>query len=257
MAKQYNIRWQQDDVEQLKKAVKNFNAKIRRLEKKYPKDKNALPEKISVRQMKELIETRQDLKRELNSLARFTKRGSEEFVNVPGNEYNLKITKWQKQEMTRRVGVINRKRKQRLKEIQDIDLTSRGQKLGYKKGQIGMGKAEEVSLKPMNAFTPKMERKDLHFKFKNILKESQSSYWNKRDLILKNNYIKSLEENFNPEDIKEIVKKIDKMDYKQFKKIFDAEGGNFELSYPPDQESYNAYLEGLKAIWIPNKKKGS
>ena len=242
---------------ELQKAVNKFNAKIRRLEKKYPKEKNALPEKISVRQMKELIETRQDLNRELKSLARFTKRGAEEFVNVPGNEYNLKITKWQKQEMTRRIGIINRKRKQRLNEISKTELTSRGQKLGYTKGQLGMGKAEEVSLKPMKAFTPKMERRDLHFKFKNILKESQSSYWHKRDILLKNNYIKSLEENFNPDDIKEIVKKIDKMDYKQFKKIFDREGGNFELSYPPDQESYNAYLEGLKSIWIPNKKKGS
>lgn len=253
MRKQYNIRWTDSDNQELRKAVRNFNAKIKRLEKKNPAIKNVLPEKISVAQMKDLIETRQDLKRELNALRRFSKRGSEEIVNVPGNDYNLKTTKWQKEEMTRRIGVINRKRNKRLKEVLETPIKSRGKELGYTKGQLGMGKAEEVSLTPMKAFTPKMSRADLNFKFKNIMKESQSSYWNKRDLLLKENYIKSLEENFNPNDIKDIVSSIDEMDYKEFKSVFDSEGGNFELSYPPDQESYNAHLTALKSIWKPNR----
>ena len=253
MSKRYNIRWQESDNQELKRAVKNFNAKIRRLEKKNPAIKNVLPEKVTVAQMKELIETRQDLKRELNALKRFSKRGSEKIVEVPDNDYNLKTTKWQKEEMTRRIGIINRKRKKRLKEIQETPLMSRGQELGYTKGQLGMGRAEEVSLTPMNAFTPRMTRRDLKYKFRNILKESQSSYWNKRDLMLKENYIKSLEENFNPNDIKDVVKAIDKMDHKQFRKFFMREGGNFEFSYPPDQESYDAYLTALKSTWLPNR----
>lgn len=252
MSRTYNIRWQESDNQELRRVVRNFNAKISRLEKKNPELKNVLPERTSVAQMKELIETRQDLKRELNALKRFSKRGSEQIVNVPGNDYNLKTTKWQKEEMTRRIGVINRKRKKRLEEIQNVSLKSRGEDLGYKKGQLGMGKAEEVSLSPMKPFTPKMSRKDLNYKFKNIMKESQSSYWNKRDLMLKENYIKSLEENFNPNDIKDIVKQIDKMDIKEFRKIFDAEGGTFEFSYPPDQEAYQSYLTALKTIWNPS-----
>lgn len=254
MSRQYNIRWKQSDNDELKRVVRNFNDKIRRLEKKNPKLKNVLPEKVSVRQMKELIETRQDLQRELNALKRFSKRGAEEIVDVPDNDYNLKTTKWQKQEMTRRVAIINRKRKKRLEEVLETPIKSRGEELGYTKGQLGMGKQEEVSLTPMNAFTPKMSRQDLQYKFKNIMKESQSSYWNKRDIIMKENYIKSLEENFNPNDIKEIVDAIDHMSFKEFRKIFDEEGGNFELSYPPDQISYNAYLTALRSIWTPDRE---
>ena len=253
MSKRYNIRWKDTDKEDLRKAVRNFNAKIRRLEKKNPEMKNVLPEKVTVAQMKELIDTRQDLKRELNALKRFSKRGSETIVDVPGNDYNLKVTKWQKNEMSRRVGTINAKRKKRLKEINDVPMKSRGKDLGYKKSDIGMGKAEEVALRPMKAFTPKMNRKDLNYKFRNIMKESQTSYWNKRDIMMKANYIKSLEENFNPNDIKDIVKKIDDMDFKEFRATFEAEGGNFELSYPPDAESYKKYLTALKSTWIPER----
>lgn len=254
MSRQYNIRWTQDDNEKLKKAVKNFNAKIKRLENKYPENKNALPERTSVKQMKELIETRTDLKRELNSLKRFTKRGAEEIVSVPNNDYNLQITKWQKNEMTRRVSIINRKRKRRLEEIQETPIMYKGEELGYKKGDIGMGKAEEVSLKPMTPFTRKMTRKDLIYKYKHIISESQASYWNKREIAHKQQYIESLEQNYNPNDIKDVVEKIDKMDYKEFRKIFDSDGGSFEYSYPPNKKEYAKYLEHLRSVWTPNKK---
>lgn len=254
MSKRYNIRWTQNDNQELRKAVKNYNAKITRLEKKDPQNKNALPQKITVKQLKELVITRQDLKRELNALKRFSKKGMEQIIDVPNSEYNLKITKWQKEEMTRRTGIINRKRNKRLKELLDTELQSRGEKLGYKQGQLGMGKQSEIELKPLRAFTPKMEYHDLKKKFKTILKESQSGYWNQRDIILVENYIKSLEENFNPADIKDIVSKIEEMDYNDFRKVFEAEGGNFELSYPPDEESYNAHLTALKSIWIPKNK---
>lgn len=253
MSRTYNIRWQESDNQELKKAVKNFNAKITRIIKKNPSMKNVLPEKVSVGQMRDLIETRQDLKREINALKRFTQRGAEELVEVPDNEYNLKTTKWQKEEMTRRIGVINRKRKKRLKEVQQTPLKSRGKELGYTKGELGMGRAEAVSLTPMNAFSPKMGRADLNMKFKNILKESQSTYWTKRDILLKDNYIKSLEENFNSNNIKDIIQAIQDMDYKEFKKIFDEEGGNFELSYPPNKQQEHDYEIALRAIWIPNR----
>lgn len=253
MSRKYNIRWQPADSEQLARAVKNFNAKIKRLEEKHPELKEILPKRAKVSEMKQLIQTRQDLNREINALKRFTKRGSEKIVDVPGNDYNLKTTKWQKQEMTRRVGMINRKRKERLKELESIELESRGEKLGYTKGDIGMGKAEEIAYLPMQPFTKKMNRKDFNHKFENIRRESQSAYWDKRDIMLRDNFIKSLEENFNPNDLEDITKEVYNMDIKEFKQKFYANGGNFELSYPPDKSSYDKYLKALKSTWKPNK----
>ena len=255
MSKQYNIRWKPDDNQELRKAVKNFNAKISRLEKKDPQNKEALPEKITVKQIKELISTRQDLKRELNALQRFSKRGAEKIIEIPDTDYNLKTTKWQKEEMTRRTAISNRKRKRRLKEVAETEIKSRGEKLGYRRGDIGMGKASEIELQPLKAFTPKMNRRDLSKKFNLIMKESQQGYWNKRDIIMKKNYITSLEQNFNANDIKDVIKHIDDMDFNDFRKIFEAEGGNFELSYPPDEESYNAHLSALKSIWTPKRRR--
>lgn len=258
MSKRYNIRWKQADSDNLSKAVKNFNAKISRLEKKDPLIKNALPEKISVRQMKELIDTRQDLQRELNALRRFTQRGAEQLVDVPDNDYNLKMTKWQKQEMTRRVAVINRRRNKRREEIGDIESTSGGKKLGYNVSQaiesIGMGTMDENSLKPMTVFTPSMTRTWLNKKFRNIRNESQSNYWNKREMQMKINFTETLKENYNPSDVQDVIQAIWDMDFKDFYRIFMAEGGNFEIAYPPDAEQYQAYLSQLKSAWIPERK---
>lgn len=254
MPRQYNIKWRDTDTEELRKAIKNFNAKITRLEKKYPKNKNILPEKVSMKELKSLIDTRQDLKREINSLKRFTKRGSEEIVQVPGTDYNLKTTKWQKEEMNRRIGVINRRRKQRLQDLQEIPQTSRGTSLGYTKRDIGMGKAEEISLTPMKAFTQKMNQKDLKFKFKNIMKESQSTYWDKADVRLRENYIQSLLNNFNPKDVNKVIDKIRNMDLKDFKKVYYEEGGTFEFNYPPNEEEYKKMVTYQNSLWLPKQR---
>lgn len=254
MPKHHSIRWKPSDDAELRRVVKNFNAKISRLEKKNPHERAALPERVTVKQLKSLINTRQDLNRELNALRRFSRRGAEEIVTAPYNKYNLKITKWQRSEMQRRAGIINRRRKKRLDEVAGIELESRGEKLGYTKGAIGMGKAEEIELSPIRAFTPAMSRADARKKFAALLKESQSNYWHERELRMKANYIKSLEENFNPADIADVVAEIEDMDFSEFRKIFEAEGGNFELSYPPDAESYQAHLTALKSIWKRKSK---
>lgn len=251
------ISWNENQNDQLKKAVRNFNAKISRLEKKNPQMKNALPEKVSVRQMKELIDTRTDLQREVKALQRFTQRGAEELVNVPGNEYNLKITKWQKKEMGIRLSTINKKRNKRRKEIADIDMTYKGEELGYKRGELGMGSMDENALKPMKSFTRYMNRADLKMKWKNMQIESQTSYWHKREMQHKQEYIDSIKRTYNTKDVKDVIKTIEEMDYPTFRKIFEAEGGTFEfVSDPPDlNEKYNEYVEALKTTWTPEKPK--
>ena len=146
MSKQPKIRWRESDEKEIARVLKNYNAKIDRLLKKDPSkiknslpkgmtvNKNALPSwaaeivdehgnkdvvftyKITKEMFKDLVNTRRDLNRELNSLRRFTKRGAEEIVLVPGTN-NLQITKWQKTDMNRSLPVINRIRADRLKEI--------------------------------------------------------------------------------------------------------------------------------------------
>lgn len=265
MSKQYNIRWKQSDNDDLKKAVKNFNAKISRLEKKYAEDpgkRYALPERVTVAEMRELIDTRQDLKRELNALRRFSTRGAEELTDIPDNKYNLQITKWQKNEMSRRAGVINRKRKNRLDVISDIEMQSRGEALGYTKGQIGMGKADEIALKPIKPFTPAMNRRDINKRFRGLKKESQTSYWEIKELRLKQNVIKGIEANYQglfPDEVDEIIESIEDMDFKEFYSRFMGESGEMEIVSPPpgssSDEMMRINIEALKSTWVPKYKK--
>lgn len=254
MRRKYNIRWNADDEAELRRVVRNFNDKIRRLEKKDPKMKNALPERASVRQLKNLIETRADLNRELNSLRRFSKKGAEEIVEVPENKYNLKTTKWQKQEMTMKVSLINRRRKKRLQEIEAWEMTSGGKKLGYTKGEFGMGKADEVALNPLKAFTPTMSRADLNMKFRHINKEVQSSYFSAKEERLRYNYIVGLQRTYRAEEIEDIIDAIENMDFKEFYKRFQEEGGTMEFaSKLPNNAVRESYVEHLHSQWLPKK----
>ena len=250
MSKYHKINWRESDIEELTRTVKNFNAKINRLSKKNPDIAVALPEKVKVNELKKLITTRQDLKRELNALRRFSKRGAEKIVIAEGTDEELKITKWQRTEMNRRVGIINRKRKARLEELSNMEMKSRGEALGYTRGQLGMGKATEVSLSPMNAFTRRMNRRDLKMKWLAILKESQSEYFTQKDYRLRNNFVKALEQNFNPNDIEEIANHIMSMDIKDFLQKFEEEGGTLELAYPPNREQYEGYLNAVRTTWL-------
>lgn len=254
MSRKYNIRWSAADDAELKRVVKNFNAKLTRLEKKDPTNKNALPERVSAAQLRDLIETRQDLNRELNALRRFSERGAEELVEVPENDYNLKITKWQKKEMVRREVIVNQKRKRQLERVADIDMTSRGEALGYKKGEIGMGKAERIALEPVRAFTPSQNRRDLNKRFRQLRKESISTYWDKRNEIMRTNYIAEIERNFPEALVNEVIEKIWNMDFDEFRKVFEAEDqGKFQFNYPLNKGDQEKYATALRSIWIPKK----
>lgn len=254
MSRKYNIRWGEADEAELKRVVKNFNAKLTRLEKKDPKNANALPERISAAQLRDMIETRQDLNRELNALRRFSERGAEELVEVPDNDYNLKITKWQKKEMTRREVIVNQKRKRELERVADIEMTSRGQSLGYKKGDIGMGKMERIELEPVRAFTPSQNRRDVNKRFRQLRKESISTYWDKRNELMRSVYVNEIEKNFPQEMVKDVVDKIREMDFDEFRKVFEAEDQHkFQFNYPLNKDDQTKYSNALRAIWMPNK----
>ena len=222
--------------------------------------------------MKSLIDTRNDFKREINSLKRFSDRTNiiqkqengkyKGVTTVPGNKYGVKITNWQKTEMNRRIGNINRKRKTRLEKMSDIEMTDRGKRLGYTKSDIGMGKLDEVALRPLKAFTPSMTTADVKKKFKAILRESGEAYWTQKEKMLMENVIKGLKANYSAigfkDDIEEIVSAIENMDFNEFYKKFMGESGVMEIVSPPRGSSMMDVMEqnvsALKSIWTPKKK---
>lgn len=254
MSKQHNIRWTENDLKELRRSVKNFNAKVKRLEDKYNGSDVVLPERMSVKELKEIVTTRRDLQRELKSLQSFTQRGSEEIVNIPNTNNNIEMTKWQREEMKKREKLINDKRYYRRKKLESQELSNQGEKLGYTRGDIGMGKVEANQLRPTKAFTKSMDKYSIGEKMKHLFNESQSDYWHKRDILMRENFIKALEENFNPKDIKDVVNEIRNMDLNKFKDKLLSDPEDFNTAYPPDDEQYQAYLSQLKSTWLPKAK---
>lgn len=264
MSKQYKIRWREADLKELERVVRNFNAKVRRIEKKNPENAKYLPkfsktvfddelgqnvieftDRLSVNQLKEMIKTRKDFNREINALKRFSRRGAEEIITLDNTDNNIKTTKWQKIEMSRRAAVINRLRKQRRDMIENIEVKGG---TGYKVGDIGMGNQASHELAPLKITFPSMTQTDLKWKFKNVVDQSMSDYFNERDEMLMDNYINSIFQNYNYEDVKDVIDKISSMSLIEFLNVFYENPGIFEWSYH-DEEQYHAYVNQIKEIW--------
>ena len=257
MAKRkYNIRWSEADEKELQRVVKNFNAKIARLEKKIdPKDTNPvlLPERVKVSVLRDMIQTRQDLNRELNALKRFSKKGAEAETFIPDNYYNIKITKWQMKEMNRRAAIINRNREQRRKEVENMDAYSRQQKLSYTVGHT-MSDEEKAALQPINVFTTFQGKADLRQKMRTLQKQSMVEYWKGRDEALRRGYIRAMTENLGTTaEVMKIVDAINNMDVGEFRRKFQEEQSKFSLAYPGDQDKVKENIKALRAIWMPEK----
>lgn len=262
MSRKYKIRWQESDTQDLTRAVKNFNAKISRIEKKYPELKNALPEKMKVGELKSIINTRQDLKRELNSLRRFTDKNNKIGISEDGKyqgieiygDYNIKITKWQRKEINRRIATINVRRKKRLEALMDKPVKSRGKRQGYTVGQLGVGSIQMNDLLPMEGLTAGASEESIRRKYKSALIQSQSDFLTIRDFRTKSSYITGLYRNFNENDIKDIVDVIEKMPVDKFLDTFNSDqDAKFEGLYPGNKQQEEQYVKALRSVWIPER----
>lgn len=84
-----------EDIKRVRNAVRQFNAKITRLENKFPEKAEFLPDRKNVQSVINQSETKRDLNRIVNSINRFKRKGSEELV-VRGKDDAL--TKYEEKE---------------------------------------------------------------------------------------------------------------------------------------------------------------
>lgn len=80
MARQSSIRWRESDLAELRRTVKNYNAKINRQRKKLIEaderyQASQLPSKASVRELRKAIETRQDYNTHMGEMQNFLETG--------------------------------------------------------------------------------------------------------------------------------------------------------------------------------------
>lgn len=83
------IRYDKKLNQEINRTIRNFNQKIARLEKQ---ERELLPSKITKKELKESVYTRQELQRKLKELQRFSKRGAEDIIETKGG---VKLTKYE------------------------------------------------------------------------------------------------------------------------------------------------------------------
>lgn len=110
MSKEYKIHWRKNDTAEINRLTRNFNAKIRRLEKNHPELTGNIPERVKAKDLIQGIETRAELNVLKRSLSAFTKKGSEKLVESPTRGTT---TKWQAHEdkllINRTISKFNKK----------------------------------------------------------------------------------------------------------------------------------------------------
>lgn len=89
------IRYDKKLENEINKTIRNFNSKVKRLEKQ---ERQLIPNKVTKEQLKESYETRTELLRKLKELQRFGKRGAEEIITTKGG---VNITKYELENLKR------------------------------------------------------------------------------------------------------------------------------------------------------------
>jgi len=123
MSKSSKIRWRERDTQQLAKKVKNFNAKLTRLTKKNPALAEILPDRVSMKDLRGDITTRQEYNRVIKALSSFTEKGAEEVVT---GKSGVTTTKWQLQQVKKAVAIENRRRKKQADTLKTAPVTIGG-----------------------------------------------------------------------------------------------------------------------------------
>ena len=126
----YNIS--KSSAKELQRAVNKFNAKIKRLENV---DREIdIPEKESIKAIKDRVTSKWDLNREINRLERFTKRNAEELIQ---NQAGVVMSRWEFENLQREQRRLSARLNREIERYSQIVPTEFGKKQSVNYAQMG------------------------------------------------------------------------------------------------------------------------
>lgn len=259
------IRYDKKLNQEINRTIKNFNQKIRRLEKQ---EREVLPSTISKKELKESVYTRSELKRRLQELQRFSKRGAEEVLTTKSG---LKITKYELENLKRESKII----KARL--TREINKMKKTKPKVFGKEQVAtfseMGDTRFLNLlarrKALNKNIEELSQKDYENYLKLVEKtKKKKDYYN---IFFKDNYLKALNYlayfyGYDKSKLQDIEDKLKSLSSSNFLKAFDEDKsikaileyypfvtGKIQFMNPDDiredvEELYNNLYENIDVI---------
>ena len=216
------IRYDKKLNQEIDRTIKNFNQKIARLEKQ---ERQLLPSKISKKELKESVYTRQELQRRLKELQRFSKRGAEDVIETKGG---VKLTKYEldkiKRENTRIKRNLSREIKRKTEEKPKV--------FGKKQASTfsEMGEQEFLNLvsrrNALNKDIEKLNEEELQRLVKLLEKTSTKKKY--MDSIFKENYFEMFAVlgyfmGYDADKLNEIKDRLYKLRPDKFLKLFNEE----------------------------------
>jgi hypothetical protein len=151
------------------------------------------------------VQPRNEFNKMVHSLERFSRKGAEQEVKAgTGN----RVTRWEKKEVGYQVAQANREIAKERKQFSELEATSRGEKTGLKRGEMGSERLN--NLKPIDYNFDRIRGGKEWDKFKEMVKRKSTP--TARDEIMeryKANYLKGLDEYGGyADDIKAIIERL-------------------------------------------------
>lgn len=230
------LRMRKKDEEALRKAVKNFNAKLARLEK--ADSSVALPNKVTVKTLRASVETRAEFNELLSDLRKFTVRGAEKPHELKDG---TEITSWEYHRAEDYKNRVNRYKAKKRKEIEAQEVKVGGK--GQKKTRAEMGKIKENSLKPFEKEIDTMSGKDFKAFMKGADKILNAQERRQGLIEMRENYLKGLQQS-GILDTKPIIKDyVESLPLDKFLETIETdETGSFGFIYEPQELKAKAEL---------------
>ena len=210
---------------ELQKAVNKFNAKIKRLESV---DREIdIPVKESIKAIKDRVNSKWDLNREIDRLERFTKRNAEDLIK---NKSGVVMSRWEYENIQREQKRLNARLLRDIERYSNITPTEFGKAQAVTYAQMGDEKLSNLKAR-QKAISSKSVMKANREQLKNLqtlLNKTAANYRKDKDIFY-NNFLDGTLLNtayfigYDEQKIKYIKDKLNKLSPTQFTKAFEQE----------------------------------
>ena len=218
-------RISKDSEKELKRVISNFNSKVKRLESV---DREIdIPEKESIKAIKDRVNSKWDLNREIDRLERFTKRNAEDLIK---NKSGVVMSKWEYENIQREQKRLSARLLREIERYGNIKPKEFGKEQSVTYAQMGdeklsnlKARQKAISSKSISKLN-RAQMKDLQ----TLLNKTAANYRKDKEIFY-DNYIDGTLLNtayfigYDEEKIKYIKEKLSELSPTQFTKAFEQE----------------------------------
>lgn len=244
MGRPKSIRFTKNDKTEYDKLVRNSKAKIKRTFKNYGID---LSNEITIPKVSD-FKTRKEFNEFKSQIKNFTNRNNTNYQFVK-NKYGVVASKKEINEARRTANIARRVAKKVEKQVANKPFMQGGKESGtVKQRMLQMGKPNVagIYIPPKFDFDKIHSRRQFTEKVENLTERSDPQFLNKRAEKMKENYIKSLNENFNSDsnDVIQMVLQVPASDFFELYIMNDE----MEFAYHYTEEEGLTHLAKISSV---------